>query len=76
MTIFKNKRGQATLELSLVIGALFLLLLGIVRIMGWFSWDMARRQEAFLDSRLTAGSDLPGVGIDYTTERLSIFGEE
>lgn len=72
--IIMKKTGQSTIELTLVFGALFLLLLGIVRIMGWFNEDMASRQEAFFNSRVAAGRRATaGVGIGYTTAPLSLY---
>jgi len=70
-----SKRAQATLELTLVIGALFLLVLGIVRIMGWFNQDMVDRQGAFISTRVQAGSSQPGVEISYSTPELSVLNE-
>jgi len=73
--MIKKKTGQATLELTLVIGALFLLIAGTVRIMGWFNEDMVGRQGAFITSRVQAGSSSPGAEISYSTPKLSVLGE-
>lgn len=75
MVTKRKKKAQATVELTLVVGSLLLLLLGIVRVMNWFNGDMVRRQDAFLNSRVAAGAGEPGTPIDYTTEDLSVFGE-
>lgn len=70
-------KGQSTLEVSLVVGLLFLFLLGIVRILGWFNSDMANRQASFKASRIEATRrlDLSSKGVPYQTPRLNIFGE-
>lgn len=75
MMIRKGK-GQSTIELTLVIGAVFLFLLGAVRTMGWFNRDMAARQGAYLVSRIPAGGTSPGTPISYSTPRLSVLREE
>jgi hypothetical protein len=71
------KKGQSTLEISLVVGLLFLFLLGIVRIMGWFNSDMANRQQAYKQTRVgaTESAGLAAQGVPYQTPRLDIFGE-
>ena len=71
-----SKIGQSTVELSLVVGMIFLLLVGIVRIMGWFNSDMAGRQDGYLVTRVNAGSLEPGVGNPYRTPKLSVLREE
>ena len=72
----KSRRGQSTLELSLVVGMLFLLLIGIVRIMGWFNTDLSRRQDSYLYTRVEAGSVRPGMGNPHITTELSVLAEE
>lgn len=71
------EKGQSTLEISLVVGLLFLFLLGIVRIMGWFNSDMANRQAAYKQSRVEATEELglAAQGVPYQTPGLNIFGE-
>ncbi len=73
--MIRKRKGQSTLELTLVIGALFLLIAGTVRIMGWFNQDMVGRQGAFIASRVQAGSSSPGAEISYSTPRLSVLDE-
>jgi len=72
----RKRKGQSTIEVSLVVGMLFLLFIGIVRIMGWFNTDIARRQDNYLYTRVEAGSVQPGMGNPHVSAQLSVLGEE
>lgn len=75
MITLNKEKAQATLELTLVVGVVFLLALGAVRIMGWFNQDMVDRQSSFISTRVQAGSSQPGVEISYSTPAISLLNE-
>ena len=70
------KRGQSTLELTVAMIAVFILLLSSVKIFVWVNQRMVLRQEDFEQSRVAAASNNPGVQVDESGyPLLDIFGE-
>ena len=71
-----KRKAQSTLEFTVALIAVVILLLGSVKIFVWMNERMVLRQEAYEDSRVPAGSDEPGVQVDETDfPALDIFGE-
>lgn len=72
----KGYQGQASIEFSLafIIALLFLVL--TARVFVWFGGSMLRRQIAYENSRVEAGSTNPGKGDFYKTPKLDLFGKE
>lgn len=70
------KRGQSTLELTVAMIAVFILLLASVKTFVWVNQRMVLRQEDFEATRVTAASNNPGVQVDESGyPLLDIFGE-
>lgn len=72
-----NKRkGQASLELTVALIAIFVLCFGSVKIFTWLNERMVLRQEGYEATRVAAGSDSPGTEVDESGyPQLDIFGE-
>ena len=70
------KKGQATLEITVALVAVFTLLLGSTKILVWLNERMVLRQEAYESSRVAAGRT--GSGVVEVDEsgfpELDIFG--
>ena len=75
-----DDRGQATLELTVALIIVMLLLVGAVKTFVWLNERMVMRQQDFESSRVAAGSTAPA-GVTYsaldnaTPNDLKISGE-
>lgn len=62
MVNFKNKKGQAILEVSISFILLIVLLCGILKVWFWFNNNMVKRQVGYNATRVQAGTSRD----DYT----------
>ncbi len=70
-----SRNGQSTLELTVALVAVFILLLGTVKIFVWVNEQMVLRQEDYEATRVAAASDNPGIEVDESGyPKLDIFG--
>ncbi len=72
----KGYKGQASIEFSLafIIAILFLVL--TCRVFVWFGGSLLRRQVAYEDTRVEAGSSNRGRLDFYQSPTLDLFGKE
>lgn len=72
-------RGQATLELAVSFICVFILIFGSLSVFVWVNKRLVHQQEEYEETRVTAGADQPGRGVDYADEsrypKLDIFSE-
>lgn len=77
--IFRKIRAQVSLETTLALICVIVLLFGSIKIFVWFTERIARRQEDYAAQRIDAGRidvDGPEVQVDESNyEKLDIFGE-
>ena len=67
--------GQATLEVTVALIAVFILLLGTTQIFFWLNERMVLRQKAYESSRVAAGSSSSEIQVDESAfSLLDIFG--
>lgn len=55
------QRGQASLEMTLALGGVLLLLLGSFKVFLWINERLVRRHQYYNCTRVAAGSSAPGV---------------
>ena len=70
-------KAQSTLEITVALVAVFILLLGSTKILVWLNERMVLRQEAYESSRVAAGKAAPGVEVQVNESafpELDIFG--
>lgn len=68
--------GQSTLELTVAMIAVFILLLASVKLFVWVNERLVLRQEDYEATRVAAASNNPGVQVDESGyPLLDIFGE-
>ena len=69
-------KAQSTLEITVALVAVFILLLGSTKVFVWVNEQMVLRQEGYESTRVAAGSTNPGVQVDESGyPLLNIFGE-
>jgi hypothetical protein len=66
----KRGNGQATLEFTLMFVIMVALLFSLLGMWKWSVSSMVNRQKAYNATRLSAGSDNPGVLYPYSVPRL------
>ena len=70
------KKAQSSLELVVALVAVFILLLGSVKIFVWLNGRMALRQQGYEASRRPAASDSPGTQVNESDHPLlNVFGD-
>lgn len=69
--LIKNIKSQSMLEVSFILIAGILFLLGVFRIGLWYNNELAERQPAYTDSRVEAGSDTVGMWPIYARRPLT-----
>lgn len=68
------ERGQVSLEITIAFIALFILLLGSVKIFVWLNEQMVLRQEDYESTRVAGGSSNSEVQVDESDyPKLDIF---
>jgi len=71
-----KRKAQSTLELTVAMIAVFILLLASVKTFVWVNQRMVLRQEDYEGTRVAAASNNPGVQVDESDyPLLDIFGE-
>ncbi len=69
------RRGQSSLEMTVAIAGLVLLLLGSVKIFAWLAERIVSRQQSYEATRQAAGNGDPGKAWNEPSKPLKIFDE-
>lgn len=72
--LMRNKRGQGTLEITIILVTMVCLLYGVINIWMWGNKQIVMRQVAYNNTRVIAGKShdfyISPVWWSYTPERL------
>jgi len=66
--------GQAAIEMTAAIIAIFVFLLGTLQIFIWFNSALVQRQRYYQSSRRQAGTVFSAGGYSFSPPTLNIFG--
>ncbi|MDD5044362.1 MAG: hypothetical protein PHU91_00740 [Candidatus Omnitrophica bacterium] len=67
-----KRKAQSSLEVALVLIGIAVLVTAVARSWSWVNRGMVDRLSSYKNSRVVAGSDNPGVAIDYQGKKLTI----
>ena len=70
----RRRSGQSSLEMTLAMIGALLLLFGSIKVFTWLAQRIVARQQAYENSRVSAGSSAPGQRWNEPSQKLSVFG--